>query len=188
MESKLEEGQRYFCPGWSTKDQIFTLKQILGVWQRSLCMLCWSSKKHMTEFLGINFGRFCWSMALMQLLCDIKSFYCWPEVCVRVNGKQSKPFQHVGVGLRQRYVLSTLLFIVYMNWINKCCQVEKCATIGSCKISHLLFAGALVLPQHLACSAYKIALQMHLTPPEWKQARSKLMYFTFQETLISAGA
>ena len=34
-----------------------------------------------------------------QLLHAIKSFYCRPEVCVRVNGKQSKPF-HVGVGLR----------------------------------------------------------------------------------------
>ena len=35
-----------------------------------------------------------------QLLCAIKSFYCRPQVCVRVNGKQSKPF-HVGVGLWQ---------------------------------------------------------------------------------------
>ena len=39
-----------------------------------------------------------------QLLRAIKSFYCRPEVCVRVNGKQSKPF-HVGVGLRQGCVL-----------------------------------------------------------------------------------
>ena len=54
-----------------------------------------------------------------QLLRAIKSFYCRPEDCVRVNGKQSKPF-HVGVGLRQGCVLSPLLFIVYMNWIDKC--------------------------------------------------------------------
>ena len=79
-----------------------------------------------------------------QLLRAIKSFYCRLEVCVRVNGKQSKPF-HVGVGLRQGCVLSPLLFIVYMNWIDKCSQADECATIGNCKISRLLFADDLVL-------------------------------------------
>ena len=79
-----------------------------------------------------------------QLLHAIKSFYCRPEVCVRVNGKQSKPF-HVGVGLQQGCVLSPLLFIVYMNWIDKCSQADECATIGNCKISRLLFADDLVL-------------------------------------------
>ena len=44
-----------------------------------------------------------------QLLRAIKSFYCRPEVCVRVNGKQSKPF-HVGVGLRQGCVFVTSPF------------------------------------------------------------------------------
>ena len=42
----------------------------------------------------------------------ISTFYCRPEVCVRVNGKQSKPF-HVGIRLRQGCVLSPLLLIVY---------------------------------------------------------------------------
>ena len=79
-----------------------------------------------------------------QLLRAIKSFYCRPEVCVRVNDKQSKPF-YLGVGLRQGCVLSPLLFIVYMNWINKCSQADERATIGNCKISRLLFANDLVL-------------------------------------------
>ena len=79
-----------------------------------------------------------------QLLRVIKSFHCRPEVCVRVNGKQSKPF-HVGVGLRQGCFLSSLLFIAYMNWINKRSQADECATIGNCKISRLLFADDLVL-------------------------------------------
>ena len=79
-----------------------------------------------------------------QLLRAIKSFYCRPEVCVRVNGKQSKPF-HVGVELRQGCVLSPLLFIVYMNWIDKCSQADECNTTGNCKISRLLFADDLVL-------------------------------------------
>ena len=79
-----------------------------------------------------------------QLLRTIKSFHCQPEVCVRVNGKQLKPF-NVGVGLRQECVLSPLLFIVYMNWIDKCSQADKCAMIGNCKISCLLFADGLFL-------------------------------------------
>ena len=72
------------------------------------------------------------------------TYYCRPEVCVRVNDKQSKPF-HVGIGLRQGCVSSPLLFIVYMNWIDKCSQADECASIGNCKISHLLFADDLVL-------------------------------------------
>ena len=51
----------------------------------------------------------------------------------------------MGVGLRQGCVLSPLLFIVYMNWIDKCSQDDECATIGNCKISRLLFADDLVL-------------------------------------------
>ena len=102
-------------------------------------------KKHMAEYLGINFGRFCTSMALMVNCCmPFKSFYCRPKVCVRVNGRQSKPF-HVGVGLRQGCVLSPLLFIVYINWIDKkYSQANECATVGNCKISRLLFADDLV--------------------------------------------
>ena len=79
-----------------------------------------------------------------QLLLAIGSFCCHPEVCVRVNGKQSKPF-HVGVGLRQGCVLSPLLFVIYMNWIDKLSQTDECAKLGSCKINRLLFADNLVL-------------------------------------------
>ena len=72
------------------------------------------------------------------------SFCCRPEVCVRVNRKQSKPL-HVGVGLRQGCVLSPFVFIVYLHWIDKCSQADECTTIGNCKISRLLFADDLVL-------------------------------------------
>ena len=42
-------------------------------------------------------------------------------------------------------VLSPLLSIVHMNWIDKCSQADECATIRNCKISRLLFADDLVL-------------------------------------------
>ena len=90
-----------------------------------------------------------------QLFRAFKSSYCRPEVCVRVNGKQSKPL-HEGVVLREGCVLSFLLFIVSMNWIDKCSQADECATIGNCTISRLLFAddSFCFLPQNLASSAH----------------------------------
>ena len=74
----------------------------------------------------------------------IKSLYCLPEVFVRVNGKQSKSFL-VGVGVRQGCVLSPILFIIYMNWMDKLSRTDECVTIGRCKICRLLFADDLVL-------------------------------------------
>ena len=131
------------------------LREILGVRQRSLCMLVDLEKAYdrvprdklwkVLQEYGVD----------GQLLRAIKSFYCRPEVCVWVNGKQSKPF-HVGVGLRQGCVLSPLLFIVYMNWIDKYSQADECATIGNCKISvcYSLMIWFCFLPQNLASSAH----------------------------------
>ena len=68
VESKLEDGQCGFRPGRSTTDQIFTLKQIFEKsWEygKNLFACFVILKKHMTKFLGINFGRFCRSKALM---------------------------------------------------------------------------------------------------------------------------
>ena len=79
-----------------------------------------------------------------QFLRVVKSFYCLPVVCVRVNGKRAKPF-HVCIGLRRGWVFSPLFFIVNMYWIDKCSQADECATIGNCKIGRLLLADDLVL-------------------------------------------
>ena len=38
-----------------------------------------------------------------------------------------------------------LLFIIYINWMDKLSQTNECVTIGRCKISRLLFADDLVL-------------------------------------------
>ena len=53
--------------------------------------------------------------------------------------------KQMGVELRQGCVLSPLLFIVNMHWIDKCSQADECATIGNGKISRLLFANDLVI-------------------------------------------
>ena len=114
VESKLKDVQCSFRAGRSTTDQIFTLKQIFEKsWKFGKDLFgCFVDLEkaydrvprdklwNVFQEYGVN----------GQLLRAIKSFYCRPEVCVRVNGKQSKLF-HVGVGLRQGCVLSPLLFI-----------------------------------------------------------------------------
>ena len=148
MESKLKDVQSGFRPGRNTTDQIFTLKQIAEKsWEHG--------KDHCACFVDFEKANDrvprdeLWKVLQeysvdRQLLRAITSFYCRPEVCIWVNGKQSKPF-HEGVGLRQGCVSSPLLFIVYMNWMDKCSQADECATIGNCKISLVLFADDLVL-------------------------------------------
>ena len=49
------------------------------------------------------------------------------------------------LGFGKGCVLSFLLFIVYMNWIDKCSQADECSSIGNCEISRLLFGYELVL-------------------------------------------
>ena len=140
-ESKLKDGQCGFRPGHSTTDQIFTLKQIFEKsWEygKDLFACFVDLEKAYDRVPRDKLWKVLQEYGVNgQLLRAIKSFYCRPEVCVRVNGKQSKPFQGC--------VLSPLLFIVYMNWIDKCSQADECATIGNCKISRLLFADDLVL-------------------------------------------
>jgi len=77
-----------------------------------------------------------------QLLLAIKSLYCQPEVCVRVNGTKSKPFMWVLASGKGAFCL---LFIIYMNYEDQRNQINECATIGNYKINRLLFADDLVL-------------------------------------------
>ena len=160
-----------FLPGRNTMDQIFTLKQIFEKsWEYGKDLFaCFVDLEKACD--RVSRDKF-WKILREydvdgQRLRAITSFYCRPEVCVWVNDKQSKPF-HVGVGLRQGCVLSPLLFIVYMKWIDKCSQADECATIGNCKISRLLFADDLVLlsstESGLQRALHTVALQTHATP------------------------
>ena len=69
----------------------------------------------------------------------IKSRDCYIEVCAHMNVKQSELF-YLGDDLQQRCILSPLLFIIYMDCMNKLSQTNVCATIGRYKINQLLFA------------------------------------------------
>ena len=89
VESKLEDGQCGFPPGRSTRDQIFTLKEIFEKsWQ--------FGKDLFARFVDLEkaYDRVprdkLWKVLQEygvdgQLLRAIKSFYCRTEVCVRVN-------------------------------------------------------------------------------------------------------
>ena len=95
----------------------------------------------------------------------IKSLYFHAEVCVRVNGKQSKQF-HTGFGLWQDCVLSHLLFIVYMKWMDKLNRTDECVVIGRCKITWLLLADDLVwlyFSKFGLLKTHYMALQLHVT-------------------------
>ena len=148
VESKLEDGQCGFGPGCSTKNQIFTLKQIFEkFWEydNDLFACFVDLDKAYDRVPRDKLWKILWEYSVdFQELFVIRSFYCRPEVCDRTNGKQSKPC-YVGVGLRQGCALSPLFFIVYMNWIDKCSQADECAPSGNCKIIRLLFADDLVL-------------------------------------------
>ena len=133
-DSKLENGQCDFRPGCNTKEQNFTLKQIITKsWKygKDLSACFVDLKKLYNRVPRDDFWKVLKGCGVGgHLLRAIKPFYCRPEVCVWVNSKQSKQF-HEGVGLRQGCVLSPLLFIVYMNWIDKCS--DECATTAPLK-------------------------------------------------------
>ena len=148
VEPKLKNGQSGIRSSRSTTDRIFNLKQIFKKsWEYGKDLFaCFVDLEKPYDRVHRNK---IWKILLEygvdgQLLRAIKSFYCRPEVCVRVNGKQSKPF-YVGDRPPQGCDLSPLFLIAYMNWIDKCSQADDCDTIGNCKISRLLFADDLVL-------------------------------------------
>ena len=134
VESKQVDGQCVFVLVTAplTKWQIFTLKQIFEKsWEygKDLVACFVDLEKAYDRVPRDKLWKVLQENGVNgQMLCTIKSFYCQPEVCVQVNDKQSKPF-HVGIRLWQGRILSPLLFIVYMNWIDKCSQADECAMI-----------------------------------------------------------
>ena len=135
MESKLDDGRCGFRLDRSAMDQIFTLRQIFEKsWENAKDVFaCFADlEKAYDRVPRDKLRRVLQEYGIDgHLLMAIKSLYCQLEVCVCVNGKQSKSF-HMGVDLRQGCVLSPLLFIIYMNWMEKLSRIDECVTIGRC--------------------------------------------------------
>ena len=74
-----------------------------------------------------------------QLLVAIKLLYKQSEVCVCVNGNETKHFGF-SVGLRQDCVFSPLLLIIYMNKIDRDSFSSCGVTFRECNVWRLLFA------------------------------------------------
>ena len=79
-----------------------------------------------------------------QLLAAIKLLYKQSEVCICVNDMKTKLFS-VTVGLQQGYVLSPLLFIIFVDKIDKDTSSSSGITFGECNVWHPLFADDLAL-------------------------------------------
>ena len=54
-----------------------------------------------------------------------------PTGVSRLSKWQAIKAFHIGIDLRQGCVLFLLFFITYMNWIDKCNQVDEFARIGN---------------------------------------------------------
>ena len=181
VKLKLEDGQCGFHPDRSTTNQTFTLSQSFEKSSKYVkdIFACFVDleKKH-DRVPRDKFWRVLQEINNIDghLLMAITLLYRQLEVCVRVNDRQSKSF-HVGVGLQQRCILSPLLFIIRMNWMNgRIWTNYVCVTIGWCKISWLLFPDDLALLassesglQH-ALNGFAAACDI----AEWKSALPKI--------------
>ena len=90
-----------------------------------------------------------------HLLAAMKLLYKQSEVFFRVNSM--KKLFSVSIGLRQGYVLFHLLFIIYMDKIDRDSSSSSGATFGECNTWRLLFADNLAL-----LSLYKSDVQYAL--------------------------
>ena len=73
-----------------------------------------------------------------HLLAAKKLSYKQSEVCVLVNGIKTKLFS-VSVRLKQGFVLSPLLFIIYMERIDRDNSSCNSVTFAKCNVWRLLF-------------------------------------------------
>ena len=140
IESKLDDAQCAFRPGRSTTDQIFGLHQNVDrSWEYAKNFqrhVLSTSRNHTTGFLVKSFGEWC-VCTVLKAACYCASSHCIPaQTCVRVDGVKSQLFS-VGVGLRQRFVLSPLLYKVYMNCIDSHSGVGQGDTVAGCRNNRL---------------------------------------------------
>jgi len=141
IETKLEETQGGFRPGRSTTDQIFSLQQIFDrSWEytKDIYTCLSTDRKHTTgsswKALGSVAGVLCYGHPVTgrQVTAFVLRSLC---PCRRIKS------QLLTLGLPPGYVLSPLLFIVCMNWIDSNSQDKRVSPRdGNCRMNCLLFA------------------------------------------------
>jgi len=168
IELKLVYTQRGFCPGRSTTEQIFTLQKIWEIvreCQRCPHMFCRRRECIRTGISWKSLGSVDGCLSI-----SVKSLYSFPVVCVSVGKIKSQPIA-VCAGLRQGCVLSPLLFIAYMNWIDSPGWLDECVAVGRCRINRLFCANNLVL---LASSQQDLQHAFDRFSPVCGQAEMKI--------------
>ena len=119
-------------------------KLLKNLWSKPKTHVLSTSRKHTARFLVKNCGECCGSTVLTVACYTDCQFIVFPlRNCVRINGVNSWSFT-VFVW-RQGCVLSPLLFIFYMNWIDNNSRVNESVIVESCRINRLLFANDLLL-------------------------------------------
>ena len=112
-----------------------------------------SEKYSMISFLALEGSAEEWRWWSI-VTCMPLRHYMLPTGVLRLSKWHTIKAFHTGVELRQECVLFFLFFIVYMSWIDKCNQVDECATTGNWKISCLLCAVELILLSQNLASAH----------------------------------
>jgi len=148
-EPKLEVAQCGLCFVRSTTDQFsLSIKLLINLGnipKMSAHVLSTSRKLSFrtTGSLEKSFWLVLWEYGVdgRLLLTVLSLYFCSDLVSVSYN---SQSFT-ICVGLWHGCVLSSLLFIVCMNWIDSHRRVDKGVVVGSCRINCLLFADDLVL-------------------------------------------
>ena len=147
-------GSQHHLPDLHSKAN---LRESLG-YGKSLIACFVDLEKHKTELLAIKFRRFCRSLWRCWLVITSHLVILLPTggwlVFGQMASNRSRSMSALDSG--KSAFLSPLFFIVYMNWIDKCSQVDECATIGNCKISRMQFLDDLVcfLRRNMASSAH----------------------------------
>ena len=140
----------------------------------STCTLS-TSRKHTTGFLVKNFGECCGSMVLTAA-CYLPSSHCIPaQKFVSMLGKLTHNRSPLVLDSTSVCAVKAPFHSLHhINWIDSHSRVDEDVTIGSCRITRLLFTDNLVLlafSQHICMiSIHSIGFLLRATEPEWKSA------------------